>query len=87
MKSIGFKSLLIGVLVTGLVVMLMGQTTHKKRYDVECITMSGKASLIKCRRFQLDSHVWDEFEIFEFEDNGDKRLDQRGLTELPDSNQ
>jgi len=26
---------------------------------VECITMSGKAGLIKCRRFQLDSHVWD----------------------------
>ena len=38
---------------------LMGQTTHRKRYDMECITMSGKAGLIKCRRFQLDSHVWD----------------------------
>ena len=37
----------------------MGQATHKKRYDVECITMSGKAGLIKCLRFQLDSHVWD----------------------------
>ena len=67
--------------------LLMGQSTQKKRYDVECITMSRKAGLIKCRRFQLDSHIWDEFEIFEFEDNGDKRLGQRGLTELPDSNQ
>ena len=23
------------------------------------LTMSGKAGLIKCRRFQLDSHIWD----------------------------
>ena len=59
MKSIDIKSLLIGILGTALVMMLMGQTTHKKRYDVECITMSGNAGLIKCRRFQLDSHVWD----------------------------
>ena len=87
MKSIDFKSLLIGILGTALVMVFMGQVTHKKRYDEECITMSGKAGLIKCRRFQLDSHVWDEFEIFEFEDNGDKLLGQRGLTELPDSNQ
>ena len=56
MKSIDFKSLLIGILGTALVMVLMGQTTHKKRYNVECITMSGKAGLIKCRRFQLDSH-------------------------------
>ena len=56
MKSIDFKSLLIGILGTALVMVLMGQATHKKRYDVECITMSGKAGLIKCRRFQLDSH-------------------------------
>ena len=54
MKSIDFKSLLIGILGTALVMVLMGQATHKKRYDVECITMSGKAGLIKCRRFQLD---------------------------------
>ena len=58
MKSIDFKSLLIGILRTTLVV-LMGQATHKKRYDVQCITMSGKAGLIKCPRFQLDSHVRD----------------------------
>ena len=87
MKSIDFKSLLIGILGTALVMVFMGQVTHKKRYDEECITMSGKDDLIKCRRFQLDRHVWDEFEIFEFEDNGDKLLGQRGLTELPDSNQ
>ena len=59
MKSIDIKSLLIGILGTTLVMVLMGQATHKKRYDVECITMSWKAGLIKCRRFQLDSHVWD----------------------------
>ena len=59
MKSIDIKSLLIGILGTALVIVLMGQATHKKRYDVEGITMSGKAGLIKCRRFQLDSHVWD----------------------------
>ena len=59
MKSIDIKSLLIGILGTVLVMVLMGQTTHKKRYDEECITMSGKAGLIKCRRFQLDSHVRD----------------------------
>ena len=50
MKSIDFKSLLIGILGTALVMVLMGQATHKKRYDVECITMSGKAGLIKCER-------------------------------------
>ena len=59
MKSIDFKSLLIGVLGTAMLMVLMGQTTHKKRYDVECISMSGKAGLIKCRRFLLDSHFWD----------------------------
>ena len=59
MKSIDFKSLLIGILGTTLVIVLMGQTTHKKRYDLECITMSGKAGLIKSRIFQLDSHIWD----------------------------
>ena len=59
MKSIDFKSLLIGILGTALVMVLMGQSTFKKRYDVECITMSGNAGLIKCRRFQSDSHMWD----------------------------
>ena len=52
MKSIDIKSLLIGILGTALVMVLMGQTSHKKRHDVECITMPGKAGLIKCRRFQ-----------------------------------
>ena len=59
MKSIDNKSLLIGILRTALVMVLMGQTTHKKRFDVECITISGKAGLIQCRRFHLYSHVWD----------------------------
>ena len=59
MKSIDIKSLLIAILGTTLVMVLMGQTTHKKRYDVECISMSGNAGLIKCRRFQLYSHMWD----------------------------
>ena len=59
MKSIDIKSLLIAILGTTLVMVLMGQTTHKKRYDVVCISMSGNADLIKCRRFQLDSHKWD----------------------------
>ena len=87
MKSIDIKSLLIGILGTVLVMVLMSQTTHKKRYDVECITMSEKVGLIKCLRFQLDSHICDEIEVFQYEDNGDKLLGQRGLTELPDSNQ
>ena len=59
MKSIDIKSLLIAILGTTLVMVLMGQTTHKKRYDVECISMSGNAGLIKCRRFQLYSYMWD----------------------------
>ncbi len=59
MKSIDIKSLLIAILGTALVMVLMGQTTHKKRYDVECISMSGNAGLIKCRRFQLYSYMWD----------------------------
>ena len=32
---------------------------YKPQSDVECITMSGMAGLIKYSRFQLDSHFWD----------------------------
>ena len=46
MKLIDLKSLLIGIIGTALVMVLMGHAIHKKRYDVECITMSGKAGLI-----------------------------------------
>ena len=58
MKSIDFKSLFIGILGTTLIG-LMRQTTHKQRYDVECISISGNTGLIICRRYQLDSHMWD----------------------------
>ena len=37
MKSIDFKSLLIGILGTALVMVLMGQSKIEKQYDVECV--------------------------------------------------
>ena len=37
MKSIDFKSLLIGILGTALVMLLMGQSKIEKQYDVECV--------------------------------------------------
>ena len=38
MKSIDFKSLLIGILGTALVLVLMGQSSVQKQYDVECFS-------------------------------------------------
>ena len=49
--------------------------------------MSDKVGLIKCLRFQLDSHICDEIEVFEYENNADKLLGQRSLPELLDANQ
>ena len=49
--------------------------------------MYGEVGLIKWLRFQLESHICDEIEVFEYEDNGDKLLGQRGLPELLDANQ
>ena len=37
MKSIYFNSLLIGILGTTLVMVLMGQSSIQKQYDVECV--------------------------------------------------
>tara|TARA_Y100001954_G_C15371187_1_gene388749 strand:+ start:182 stop:454 length:273 start_codon:yes stop_codon:yes gene_type:complete len=37
MKSIDIKSLLIGILGTALVMVLMGQSSVQKQYDVECV--------------------------------------------------
>ena len=38
MKSIDIKSLLIGILGTALVMVLMGQSSMQKQYDVECVS-------------------------------------------------
>ena len=58
MKSIDFKSLLIGILGTALVMVLMGQSSLQKRYDVECVTLPDQMGFIQCRRFDLYRDEW-----------------------------
>ena len=57
MKSIDIKSLLIGILGTALVMVLMGQSSVRNQYDVECVYVPkiGEISkkLVACRRFDL----------------------------------
>ena len=53
MKSIDFKSLLIGILGTALVMVLMGQSSLKREYDIECVT-NADSSYIQCKRFRLN---------------------------------
>ena len=55
MKSIDFKSLLIGILGTALVMVLMGQSTWSGRYDVECVyrPRDGINDYVLCREFEL----------------------------------
>ena len=58
MKSIDFKSLLIGILGTALVMVLMGQSSLQEQYDVECVTMPSQKGWITCKRFDLNSPSW-----------------------------
>ena len=67
MKSIDFKSLLIGILATALVMVLMGQSKIEKQYDVECVAFIGpkvvmdptiENNWVQCRRFDL-SKKWE----------------------------
>ena len=62
MKSIDIKSLLIGILGTALVMVLMGQSSIRKQYDVECVSYIDpkvvmdptiENNWIQCRRFDL----------------------------------
>ena len=67
MKSIDFKSLLIGILGTALVMVLMGQSKIEKQYDVECVAFIDpkvvmdptiENNWVQCRRFDL-SKKWE----------------------------
>ena len=74
MKSIDFKSLLIGILGTALVMVLMGQSKLEKKYDIECVSFYKpeihEIPYVTCRRFDIhepelgknfndsDSNVW-----------------------------
>ena len=62
MKSIDFKSLLIGILGTALVMVLMGQSSMNDRYDVECVT-NADSSYIQCKRFRLNGEGWNQVEM------------------------
>ena len=66
MKSIDIKSLLIGILGTALVMVLMGQSSLKKQYDVECITYKNGEN-IQCKRFNVNSGVWGLGNTFMFD--------------------
>ena len=61
MKSIDLKSLLIGILGTALVMVLMGQSSLKRDYDIECVT-NADSSYIQCKRFRLNGRGWDTVE-------------------------
>ena len=56
MESIDFKSLLIGILGTALVMVLMGQSSQKIEYDIECFQ---RLDTIQCKRFKLNTPAWD----------------------------
>ena len=66
MKSIDFKSLLIGILGTALVMLLMGQSKIEKQYDVECVAFIDPKVVmdptvenngVQCRRFDLSKKM------------------------------
>ena len=60
MKLIDIKSLLIGILGTALVMVLMGQSSMQKQYDVECVRALGDSDpYIVSRKFDLSSGAWD----------------------------
>ena len=66
MKSIDFKSLLIGILGTALVMVMMGQSNVQKQYDVECVSFIDpkvvmdptiENNWVQCRRFDLSKKM------------------------------
>ena len=62
MKSIDFKSLLIGILGTALVMVLMGQSSFENHssYDVECVVPHPGENVVICKRFTLNASGWDK---------------------------
>ena len=62
MKSIDIKSLLIGILGTALVMVLMGQSSMQKKYDVECFQDKLVPEYRICKRFNLNAPAWDRVE-------------------------
>ena len=75
MKSIDFKSLLIGILGTALVMVLMGQSNLKEQYDIECIGIKESVTETDqyvCKRFRLNGEGWNDL-------NGTAVFDTAGL--------
>ena len=75
MKSIDFKSLLIGILGTALVMVLMGQSSFKSRFDVECVlNENSQFEYIYCHKFDLSKNLKislsQEARIFKLEEFG-----------------
>ena len=60
MKSIDFKSLLIGILGTALVMVLMGQSSMQKQYDIECVINEKRNTWVIYKRFILNGEKWNE---------------------------
>ena len=58
MKSIDIKSLLIGILGTALVMVLMGQSSMQKQYDIECVAEQKRNTWVICKRFNLNGEKW-----------------------------
>ena len=65
MKSIDFKSLFIGILVTALVMVLLGQSSYRKQYDVDCFT-NATSKHTQCKRFYVNSDMWDDGDTMMF---------------------
>ena len=63
MKSIDIKSLLIGILGTALVMVLMGQSSMQKQYDVECVIEQKINTWVVCKRFNLNGENWHDGRI------------------------
>ena len=58
MKSIDFKSLLIGILVTALVMMLMGKSVFKAEpYQIQCVHLEDTIGMgyVACRLFDMNN--------------------------------
>ena len=90
MKSIDFKSLLIGILGTALVMVLMGQSKIEKQYDVECVAFIDpkvvmdptiENNWVQCRRFDLSKKMGrgeDDYQKWQWNNwiGGDQQIPQ-----------
>ena len=79
MKSIDIKSLLIGILGTALVMVLMGQSSVRNQYDIECfLDYAYGAEQFVCKRFNLNGAGWNQSQGVEVFDSRD--FEKMGIT-------